>query len=61
MALPTLTPEQRAAALAKAGFKQVEFDVAAAGDAGATTRGGEARPLRRRTDVRFDLAPRARP
>ena len=57
--------EQRAkavtAALAKAGFKQVEFDVAAAGDAGATTRGGETRPLRRRADVRFDLAPPAHP
>jgi peptidoglycan-associated lipoprotein len=56
--------EQRAktvtAALHKAGFRQVEFDVAAAGDAGATTRGGEARPLRRRADVRFDLAPPTR-
>ena len=42
-------------ALAKAGFRQVEFDVAAAGDAGALTGAGEARPLRRRADVRFDL------
>ncbi|MDB5456403.1 MAG: flagellar motor protein MotB [Caulobacter sp.] len=52
--------EQRAkavtAALDRAGFKAVEFDVAAAGDSGATTRDGEARPLRRRADVRFDLA-----
>jgi peptidoglycan-associated lipoprotein len=51
--------EQRAAAvtkaLAKAGFRHVEFDVAAAGDAGAVNRAGEARPLRRQADVRFDF------
>ena len=42
-------------ALAKVGFRQVEFDVAAAGDAGAVNGAGEARPLRRRADVRFDF------
>ena len=42
-------------ALAKIGFRNVEFDVAAAGDLGAVTQNGEARPLRRRTDVKFDL------
>jgi len=43
-------------ALAKAGFRNVEFDVTAAGDTGSVTGLGEARPLRRRADVRFDLA-----
>lgn len=43
------------AALARAGFRQVSFEVTAAGDAGAVTGDGEARPLRRRADVRFDL------
>ncbi|MBO9558844.1 MAG: OmpA family protein [Caulobacter sp.] len=42
-------------ALAKMGYGNVEFDVGAAGDAGATTSDGEARPLRRRADIRFDL------
>jgi peptidoglycan-associated lipoprotein len=42
-------------ALGKIGFNNVEFDVGAAGDLGATTRNGEARPLRRRADIRFDL------
>lgn len=42
-------------ALAKMGYDHVEFDVGAAGDAGATTSDGEARPLRRRADIRFDL------
>jgi outer membrane protein OmpA-like peptidoglycan-associated protein len=42
-------------ALAKLGFRNVEFDVAAAGDAGSLTGSGEARPLRRQADVRFDL------
>jgi outer membrane protein OmpA-like peptidoglycan-associated protein len=43
-------------ALAKVGFRNVEFDVAAAGDTGSITGSGEARPLRRRADVKFDLA-----
>ncbi|KRA56189.1 flagellar motor protein MotB [Caulobacter sp. Root655] len=43
-------------ALAKVGFRDVEFDVAAAGDTGSITGSGEARPLRRRADVKFDLA-----
>ena len=42
-------------ALAKVGFRNIEFDVAAAGDLGAVTKNGEARPLRRRADVKFDL------
>lgn len=44
------------AALDKVGFRNVEFDVAAAGDSGSITGSGEARPLRRRADVQFDLA-----
>ena len=47
-------------ALAKAGFGKVDLEVGAAGDAGATTRDGEARPLRRRADIRFDLDGRLR-
>lgn len=51
--------EKRAAAvtgaLARVGFRQVSFEVTAGGDAGAVTRDGEARPLRRRADVRIDL------
>jgi outer membrane protein OmpA-like peptidoglycan-associated protein len=42
-------------ALAKMGYGNVEFEVGAAGDAGATNSAGEARPLRRRADIRFDL------
>jgi peptidoglycan-associated lipoprotein len=49
------------AALAKVGFRNVSFEVTAAGDAGAVTRSGEARPLRRRADVRIDLEKPARP
>ena len=42
-------------ALAKSGFSNVNLEVGAAGDAGATTSSGEARPLRRRADIKFDL------
>ncbi|WP_269715214.1 OmpA family protein [Caulobacter sp. NIBR2454] len=42
-------------ALARAGFPTIEFSTAAVGDAGATTSDGQARPLRRRTDVAVDL------
>jgi outer membrane protein OmpA-like peptidoglycan-associated protein len=42
------------------GIDNVEFQVAAAGDAGAQTPAGQARPLRRRADVQFHLAPRKR-
>jgi outer membrane protein OmpA-like peptidoglycan-associated protein len=38
-------------ALQRAGLPTAEFDVAAAGDAGAVNRQGEAAPLRRRVDV----------
>ena len=41
--------------LARHGVTNVEFRVAAAGAAGAETRSGEARPLRRRADVQFHL------
>jgi peptidoglycan-associated lipoprotein len=39
----------------------VAFLVAAAGDVGAQTPAGQARPLRRRADVQFHLAPRNQP
>ena len=42
-------------ALAKVGFRNVEIDVAAAGDSGSLTGSGESRPLRRRADVKIDL------
>jgi len=44
------------AALAGAGLPAAEFNVAAAGQAGAVTAHGEARPLRRRADVTLRLA-----
>ena len=47
-------------ALAKMGLKAVDFEVGAAGDAGATNSAGEARPLRRRADIKFDLDGRLR-
>jgi outer membrane protein OmpA-like peptidoglycan-associated protein len=40
-----------ASALEKVGLRNATFDVAAAGDAGAINRQGEAAPLRRRVDV----------
>lgn len=46
-------------ALLRAGFTTVAFQVAAKGDAGAQTRTGQERPLRRRADVQFHLAPPA--
>jgi outer membrane protein OmpA-like peptidoglycan-associated protein len=47
-------------ALTKAGFGKVDLEVGAAGDVGATNSAGEARPLRRRTDIKFDLDGRLR-
>ncbi|MCG2663645.1 MAG: OmpA family protein, partial [Brevundimonas sp.] len=41
-----------------AGLPSPVFDVHAAGDAGATTAGGAAEPLRRRTEVVVDAHPR---
>ncbi len=55
LALSQRRASEVTAALAKVGFRQVSFEVSAAGDAGAITRDGEARPLRRRADVRIDL------
>jgi outer membrane protein OmpA-like peptidoglycan-associated protein len=46
-------------ALADRGYRSVEFAAAAAGDAGAQTRSGELRPLRRRVDITMHLAARA--
>ena len=45
-------------ALARNGFADVSFHVKAAGDVGAQTAGGEAKPLRRRADVQFHVVPR---
>ena len=44
-------------ALLRAGFTTVAFQVAAKGDVGAQTGAGQDRPLRRRADVQFHLAP----
>ncbi len=43
-------------ALMRAKLPAAEFDVAAAGQAGATNKAGEVRPLRRRADVVLKLA-----
>ncbi len=43
-------------ALRKAGLPQAVFDVAAAGDAGAVNRQGEAAPLRRRVDIQIAIS-----
>lgn len=52
--------KQRVASVTKAlvanGLPAGEFDLAAAGQQGATTQEGEARPLRRRADVTLELA-----
>ena|SRR5579862_9816040 len=45
------------AALSAAGLPAAEFKVQAVGDAGATTAGGQAKPLRRRADVVLHLQP----
>ncbi|HEV7383263.1 MAG TPA: OmpA family protein [Phenylobacterium sp.] len=47
------------AALASVGLPAGEFKVAAAGQAGATTADGAAKPLRRRADVVLHLSPRS--
>lgn len=49
------------AALATAGLPSAEFHLAAAGDAGATTPDGAARPLRRRVDVTLRMEPVKKP
>lgn len=46
------------AALAASSFEHVDFSVTAVGVAGAQTRAGEVRPLRRRANVTFHLAAR---
>jgi outer membrane protein OmpA-like peptidoglycan-associated protein len=47
------------AALTSVGLPAGEFKVAAAGQAGATTADGAAKPLRRRADVVLHLSPRS--
>ncbi|HZK98982.1 MAG TPA: OmpA family protein [Caulobacteraceae bacterium] len=46
-------------ALSRRGFTGLEFHEHAAGDAGAETRSGQARPLRRRAVVEFHVAPKS--
>jgi outer membrane protein OmpA-like peptidoglycan-associated protein len=48
------------AALQRAGLPAAEFEVAAAGDAGAVNRQGEVTPLRRRVDVMIAVSAPAR-
>ena len=45
------------AALHRHGFDKVEIKTAAAGDTGARTTAGQAKPVRRRADITFHLAP----
>jgi outer membrane protein OmpA-like peptidoglycan-associated protein len=45
------------AALAAAGLPAGEFKISAAGEAGAVTKGGQSRPLRRRADIVLHLTP----
>lgn len=45
-------------ALTAAGLPAAEFKVAAAGDAGATNKSGEPRPLRRRADIVLHMSPK---
>lgn len=60
LALSKKRADTVARALGKMGLKDVDFDVGAAGDADAMTSDGEARPLRRRADIKFDLDGRLR-
>ncbi|MBV8592751.1 MAG: OmpA family protein [Caulobacteraceae bacterium] len=46
-------------ALHQRGLDQVEFKVAAAGEAGAQTPSGAVRPVRRRVDVSFRMSPKS--
>jgi peptidoglycan-associated lipoprotein len=45
-------------ALAAAGWPAPAFELGAAGESGATTPGGAVQPMRRRTEVLVDAAPR---
>ncbi len=56
MALSRRRAEAVTRALIRAGLGKAEFDVAAAGDAGATTRAGASAPLRRRADIVFEIS-----
>ncbi len=58
LALSKARAEAVTRAMRRHGFTTVAFQVAAAGDVGAQTPTGQARPLRRRADVQFHLAPR---
>lgn len=48
------------AALAERGLEHVDINTTAVGDEGAQAHGGEVRPMRRRVNVTFHLAPRVR-
>lgn len=48
------------AALAEGGLDHVDINTTALGDEGAQAHGGEVRPMRRRVNVTFHLAPRVR-
>jgi len=56
MALSRRRADAVTKALIRAGLGRAEFDVAAAGDAGATTRAGASAPLRRRADIVFEIS-----
>ncbi len=57
LALSQARAQAVTAALTATGLPAADFKVTAAGQAGATTAGGEARPLRRRVDVVMHLSP----
>jgi len=48
------------AALSESGLDHVDVNTTALGDEGALAHGGEVRPMRRRVNVTFHLAPRVR-
>ncbi len=60
LALSKRRADAVSSALAAHGFGKADFDLAAIGDAGATTAAGVAAPLRRRADIIFDLTPKPR-
>ncbi|WP_184715453.1 OmpA family protein [Caulobacter sp.] len=56
LALSKRRADTVSSSLARHGFSKVDFDKAAVGDAGAVAASGATAPLRRRTDILFDLA-----
>ncbi|NQE62479.1 OmpA family protein [Caulobacter sp. RHG1] len=55
LALSKRRADTVSSSLARHGFSKVDFDKEAFGDAGAVAASGAAAPLRRRTDILFDL------